>query len=72
MKNSSQAIEEFAEHYMELRDDLAWRAVQGETLTVLEKEMLNAFDEILDSLMPGPEPMSQEAQQIIQELKEAR
>jgi len=58
----------FAERHMDLRDDLAWRAARGERLNVRERALLEAFDAILDRLMPSPTRVPPDVRQVMDDV----
>lgn len=60
--------EAFANRYMALRDDLAWRAAQGGRLSAVERATLLALDSVLDSLEAPLPPLPDEVQEIVRDV----
>lgn len=62
------AVEAFIERYMAVRDELAWKAARGLTLSQMERALLRAFDDILDGMEPASEPLSDEVLAIMNDV----
>jgi hypothetical protein len=67
-RSSAFALDAFARRHMHVRDDLAWRAARGEVLSQVERATLRALDGVLDSVEPGPAPLSAEVQDILRDV----
>lgn len=61
------ALQDFSERHMTVRDDLAWRAARGLTLTEVERATLMALDSVLDQLEGPPAALPPEVQAIVRD-----
>jgi hypothetical protein len=61
-------LELFAERYLPVRDELAWRAARGEVLSDAERALLHAFDQVLDELDGKPEPLPAEIRTLVDDV----
>ena len=55
----------FAERYMALRDDLAWRAARGQILSPAERATLQALEAILDDLAEPSAGLPEEIEHLV-------
>ncbi|MEQ1501360.1 MAG: hypothetical protein ABMB14_03975 [Myxococcota bacterium] len=67
-ERSAFAIEAFARRHMRMRDELAWRAARGETLSPIASATLCALDGVLDGLEPPLQPLDPEVQNLLLDL----
>ena len=64
-RSAAFAVEEFARQHMSVRDELAWKAARGLSLTETERAALHALNHVLDEIEPPPAPLSPEAQRVL-------
>jgi hypothetical protein len=65
-------LDEFAEHYIDERDTLALRKLNGETLTPEEDARLAEMNDWLDEHLPKPPPLPPEVQKLLDEYRTKR
>ena len=61
-------LEEFAESYLDIRDELAYRRLAGEVLSPRESVILAALNDLLERLLPAPAPLPKHVTQLVDEV----
>jgi hypothetical protein len=64
------STEGFLSKHLPLRDGLAWRAAKGESLTALERGMLEVIDQLLDERDRGPERLPAQVAEIVRAVRD--
>jgi hypothetical protein len=62
----------FLDHYLEARDQLAYRLLRGETLNPRERATLTALNQVAERLLPAPPPMAPEVTALVDEVLRRR